>query len=701
MSRFRNRRFRLHVLALFVYALASLWNSRAILEHPATLVTYDPAVGIDGGAGQHSTGVTELIASDFKRGVAQLSYAARTLWGDPRRFFAGWMCFPIGGVELGEHMLADGLLGVPAQAVWGDPVVTFNSVVLLKPVVGATTMYALGYHWTASWAAALVAGFVFGFHPLRLADTAHLSVVGNEWIPAILLAVDLLFTRRQWRYALLLAVVAAIQLLSSMYVLLQCGMVVGTYGMILVWRHRAGLLALLPKLALVAAALATVGTWALGPYLKIAEVWDLPVRPGYYQAPAASFWLGGGYFPGACLLLLAAVGLVDRWLRRGNAAGGDPRLPLAVAGLVVVWYLFPLQVPFTELVVPKLGALLRGYVPGITTIRAPDKVFFGAVVPLAILAAFGVRTLTQWMTNPQRIAAITVLAAACVAEVFVPPVAAWSFGAALPTATYRLRPPDADLAAVRDLPDGPVLDLPGNDHFYWYGKLSGYALLGAYHQRRISSCKASFRTPVQFAVNRMARRLPDAGAAQELWALGFRTLIFHSQDVEHVRRDTERIWAGMTDLSAPVPLVPLADGETIRVARLHADVASWTDVRKLTPAPRLRPPRQAGKFDLQFGVRASSVMFRHPDPIRPTDLIITWKHSGRVVHVQQVRGLLPLALAPGRATDIAVGAHFDGEPGTAYEVTLAIAADPQRILGREEILIIDTDPAAPGGNRGG
>jgi len=654
------------------------------------MVTFDPSL-VD----PHTWGTNpspkhaELLASDLKRGVSQLHYASTSLAANPRSFFDGWMCFPISGVTLGEHMLGEGVQGVPAQLLWSDPVATYNFVVTLKPWIAAVGMYALAYFWTGSWAAALVAGFLFGFHPMRLNDLTHPSVVGNEWIPTILLYMDLLFIRYRWRDALALTVVACLQILTSMYVILQALFIAGTYGVFLLWRHRAALPSLLPKLILVGGALAATGVWVFGPYLETREVWEVLNRPKGFKMPPWYFRIGYEYFPGVCLLVLAAVGIVDRMFGAPSRRGYDPRLPLLLAALLPVWFLFPLRVPLTEWIVPTLDQLLRSYVPGADAGRAPFKVFFAVVIPLAIFAAYGVRALGTAFTAVPRSFVLGMVALASVSEVFVPAAAEWSFGKPIASSPYRLRPPDEDIEAVRDLPPGAVLDLPGNYNYLWMGNLGRYALLGAYHGRRISTCKASFGTPVKFIVNSMSRRLPDPDAARELWALGFRTVIFHVQDVEHVRRDATALLQKLADPAAGPHLVPIATGKTIRVARLVADGPVTTDVRSLSPAPTPRLPRPMGRAPLSFAVRSGAATFRHPDPIEPTDLLVTWRQGDTAVHSNVVRALLPLALAANRTTEITVVTRGPETPGIGYDVTLALADAPDVILGRERIIVKD------------
>lgn len=671
-----------HALALCLFSIAALWCSRGVLSHPATVVTYQPHRDL--GA---------LTGSDLRRGITQLAYASRKLSTAPRGAFAGPMCYPSGdSVAFGEHMLGEGIQGIPAYLMWNDPVMTYNFVVTLKPWIAALSMYAFAYYWTESAAAALIAGFLFGFHPMRLMDLIHPSVNANEWIPLVLLLLDLLFTRRSWMYAFLLAIVASLQLLESMYVLVPYTFIVGIYGTYLLWRHRRAVPALLPKLLFVAASLAGVAVWVFGPYLETREMWGILQgrHRGAVELPRA-YWFGYHRYAGSCLLFLALLGGLDRLLGARTKRGYDPRIPLILAGVAVALFVSAWRIPKIGLVVPSLRPLVGAWIPGLDAIRAPSNMFFGVVIPLALLAAFGVRLLAKRFGTRARGILIGLVAAACAMEVFLPVAAKLSFGRAMPSATFRIRPPQEDIDAVRDLPSGPVLDFPSSYHIFWQGILSRYALLGAYHERRIAACKASFLTPVQFEINRIAGRLPSPDAARELWALGFRTVIFHLQDEERYRRQTDRIAAALADPTRDPHLVPIREGRTVRVFRLGDDVPIATDVRSLSPASRFRLVRlAAGDVGLRFRLESPHATFRHPTPIQPTRFVVTWKHSEEIARSEMVRGLLPLALAGGRTTSVALDAHIPEASGR-YEVTLAPADDPDMILALEHVLVKDAD----------
>jgi hypothetical protein len=183
--------------------------------------------------------------------------------------------------------------------------------------------------------------------------------------------------------------------------------------------------------------------------------------------------------------------------------------------------------------------------------------------------------------------------------------------------------------------------------------------------------------------------LPSPDAARELWALGFGTIIFHVQDVEKFRKEADRIIGGLANLARP-HLVPIREGGSLRVFRLIAEGPVTTDVGSLAPANRRRLRRSVGDVGVPFGLVSGKATFRHPDPIQPTDFLVTWTQGERVVQSQVVRGLLPLALAAGRKADIALEASVPEIVGE-FDVTLALADDPKLILAREHIIVGDGD----------
>jgi hypothetical protein len=90
--------------------------------------------------------------------------------------------------------------------------------------------------------------------------------------------------------------------------------------------------------------------------------------------------------------------------------------------------------------------------------------------------------------------------------------------------------------------------------------------------------------------------------------------------------------------------------------------------------------RQASRLTFTF-VNPTTAVYRHPDPLEPTDCLVVWRDASGVVATERQRVLLPLALgARDQATRaVAVGAPVaEGD----YEVTLAPAAAPETVVGR-------------------
>jgi hypothetical protein len=116
---------------------------------------------------------------------------------------------------------AEALVAWPITAVAG-PLVAYNIVAILAPVVGAWTAYRLCLYLTRKPAASIVGGYLFGFSSYELGQMLlHLQLSVTFVIPAAVLLtlkrIDQAITAR--RYVALMAVFLAFQLLTSTEVL--------------------------------------------------------------------------------------------------------------------------------------------------------------------------------------------------------------------------------------------------------------------------------------------------------------------------------------------------------------------------------------------------------------------------------------------------------------------------------------------------
>jgi len=393
-------------------------------------------------------------------------------------------------------------------------------------------------------------------------------------------------------------------------------------------------------------------------------------------------------YPGTVLLVLAMVGTLDRL--RGRRAR-EARLVYLIAALAVFWTVtVGIPVPLLGRPLPSPMPILHRVVPALETLRGLRAVRLGAYLALAVLAGHGVRALVERRGPITRRAITLALVVAALLEVFYGPVARRSFGTSEKLKAYAVRPPD-DLLGLYDRIDaGAVLDLPfsttslrGGMHDQPY-----FVLLGAFHGRPVAACASPTDTPVTKDVETLAGALPDPRAADALHALGFRTVVLHDELVPPDRRG---------DFQRRVDAMPLRERRLERLGEAATDIvyrlggsnAPPLGLDALVPdARRAMAVAAAPEGAVAFAFRnGADRVYRHPDPIAPTPLVVRWyARGGALVGEHAVRALLPLALAPGATTvrDVIVPLPA---PEATYAATLATAAVPARVLARAIVTV--------------
>jgi hypothetical protein len=85
------------------------------------------------------------------------------------------------------------LLGAPVLLLTGNPVLTYNFLLIFSFFLAGTGMYYLIKHLTSSRNAAFLAGLIFAFLPYRFAHIAHLEILFFGWMPLCLLFIHRFF----------------------------------------------------------------------------------------------------------------------------------------------------------------------------------------------------------------------------------------------------------------------------------------------------------------------------------------------------------------------------------------------------------------------------------------------------------------------------------------------------------------------------
>ncbi len=126
-----------------VFALAfALVFAPLLREDLAVVVPTRYPADVEPRSPLHPLGLVAAVDQRFTTWVVARN--ARTLLERPGRLWDAEQCYPSEkALALGESALTLGLLGVPAYWLTGDPIVTFNLVLMLLPLISALAMYLL------------------------------------------------------------------------------------------------------------------------------------------------------------------------------------------------------------------------------------------------------------------------------------------------------------------------------------------------------------------------------------------------------------------------------------------------------------------------------------------------------------------------------------------------------------------------------
>ncbi len=622
--------------------------------------------------------------------ISVVARNAHAFVSSPSEIQGDGQCYPLPrAFTLGEHMLGTGLLAAAPYAMTRDPIVSYNAAVLLSLWLPGVAMYALASLLTGSPAAAFASGLLFALEPARLLDPGHPFGHADLWAPLVLLFLHRTFARARLRDAAGLALFGSLQTLESLYPLLGAAVIALSYGLLLAWRLRARLARAAPLLAAAAAVVAGVAFLVLGPYLDARSTWGVLAGRRAILLPASDYLPPGRASPGWIALALGAVGLADRLRRRREVEGVDPRFALLAAGLALLWLgMRPLDLPGGWRL-PSGYAVARAWIPGVSAVRVLTAVGLTAWLPLSLLAGYGVLAILE-RRRPIAAAAVTIaLAAAILLERFEPAVARLSFPLPVVLGAREMRPRALDVRLMRERVEPPVFPLPFPAPEERFARLGAahFLLLQAFRPGPTAACYNSFASPLTSPLHALAARLPDAEAAQALSALGFRTLLLHRGLFLAGQVDAfERAIASDPDRRRW--LRPIGEGARLVAFRL-APVATTSALTALSPVEtRGRPEEVSLPGALTFRVRnRSERAFRHADPIAPRLLEIRWTDfAGREVARESVRGLLPLALAPGGAGEISIVAQGPARAGAYWaELRLPRGRRPALTIARRPV----------------
>ena len=151
--------------------------------------------------------LTTVLAWDADR----LLHGLHGLWDPPFLYPRHWT------LAYSEHMLGVAIFTAPIQWMFGNAVLTYNVAYIGSYVLAGFGMFLLTRALWGRADAAVLAGLAFALTPYRLAQSDHLQILMNGWMPIGLLGLHRYFASGSRRWLLVFAAAYLLTGLSNGY----------------------------------------------------------------------------------------------------------------------------------------------------------------------------------------------------------------------------------------------------------------------------------------------------------------------------------------------------------------------------------------------------------------------------------------------------------------------------------------------------
>lgn len=486
----------------------------------------------------------------------EIGWTVHALKTDPASLPHGNIFHPLRyTLGMDEPVFGTTLLVLPLALFTDDAVLLYNVVRLLTFLVSALTAYFLARELGLSERVALLAGALFAFSPIRTDQVAHLSTLGTQWWPLVLLCTIRFARRGRVKDALLAALSFVLAFLACGYHGVIAAAALPPMLLVLFWgrwdRLKAGGFAV------------TLAGLALLPVYRMHQKALEPERYArgteetiQYSAPFESFlatnsWnrvygeatdllrAGGpnNLFPGLVVPLLVLSG-ASLMRRRGERPS---REAWALAALVVAAAfvaLGPRVRAFGADLGPGPWALLRDTLPVFQMIRVTSRAGVFIALPLVMLAALALEKLRL-----RRVAFAAVAAVALAETLIVPiPMPEWSQiidTRREPPPVYRWLAEQPGRDAVAHLPMLDVYALERRPAFHE----SIYMVYSTLHWKPLVNGYAGIEPRRYVMLRELVRSFPSEASLAALRGAGARYVVVHRKG--YGPNQWERLQAGM------------------------------------------------------------------------------------------------------------------------------------------------------------
>ncbi len=146
-----------------------------------------------------TTNMTDTVVRphiDTPLNIWIMSWDAHALGTDPTALFQANINYPSRDtLAFSEHLLTFSVVAIPLGWVTGNPVLTYNVLLLIGFAICGYTMFLLAKYLTENWLAALIAGVFFALAPYHFSTIIHVHVSIYCFQPLLLLFLFKYFDR--------------------------------------------------------------------------------------------------------------------------------------------------------------------------------------------------------------------------------------------------------------------------------------------------------------------------------------------------------------------------------------------------------------------------------------------------------------------------------------------------------------------------
>ncbi|HQZ15544.1 MAG TPA: hypothetical protein PLD86_01615 [Vicinamibacteria bacterium] len=562
-------------------------------------------------------------------------------------------------LAFGDHLLPEGLLGLPVNLITGNAVLALNLVTAFGLFSSALAAALVIAKLLDSRGAGLLAGTFIAFNGFMQGELLRVNVLHLQGWSLALLFLWRFTNEPSWRNGWAFSLSLALQGLTGTYYAIYSALLAP--GLVLAAGFASGRrprIRDVSRLFLPAVIVGAAGLLFLSPYRRVAaeSLAQKPIADGAdiasFFLPGPDFWLFKGWLPvaphgesnhflGYLPLALGLMGLLTLAKERGRVPAARSFVAMAGAWFMGVGALVSIGA-YPHFMGASLGAspylVILNAVPTLRGMATVERAGVLVHIGLALLAAVGAERVLRHGRSPLLVLALAGLGAA---EQWTIPRPGFRVpaGPALPP-VYR------SLASGR----GPVVEVPVfPDRLLRFRAL--YPYFSTYHWRPVPLGRASFYPPAHDYLATLLQGFPDPVSIEALRSLDIRDIVVHprmwstrrgarlralegpefeliesfpgdvSPAAASLEMGDERVYRLSPSASSGVPCVPLGEVDTASavitssasegVSRLRdrSLATSWSTVRPQKEGDWIEllwtEPRAVAAIRLLFGPRPS------------------------------------------------------------------------------------------------